>query len=101
MTAFKKMIHVFLIVIMIIGICGASVHAETEGKNEKINVNTASAEVLAELKGIGPVIAERIVDYRQENGSFSAAEDLMEVKGIGSGTVADIENRIVFESASD
>ncbi|MCF8111998.1 MAG: helix-hairpin-helix domain-containing protein [Desulfobacteraceae bacterium] len=86
---------------MLIGICGASLHAETEGKNEKINVNTASVERLTELKGIGPVIAERIVNYRQANGSFSTAEDLMKVKGIGSGTIADIENRIVFKSASD
>jgi competence protein ComEA len=49
-----------------------------------VNVNSADAATLArELDGIGPVKAQAIVDYRQKNGPFRAAEDLLKVDGIG------------------
>ena len=49
-----------------------------------ININTASAEELAYLPGVGPVLAERIVQWREQNGGFfSSAEDLLNVEGIG------------------
>ena len=52
-----------------------------------VNINKADAVTLAEsLNGIGPVIAEQIVTYREENGSFENPEDLMKVKGIGQKT---------------
>ncbi len=50
---------------------------------EKINVNTASADSLTTVPGIGPKTAERILTYRQQHGKFSAINDLLEVKGIG------------------
>ena len=49
-----------------------------------ININTASAEELAFLPGVGPVLAERIVAWRENNGgSFASAADLLNVEGIG------------------
>jgi len=48
-----------------------------------ININTASAEELATLKGIGDKTAQAIVAYRQKNGPFKSIEDLKNVKGIG------------------
>ena len=48
-----------------------------------INVNTASAEQLAELKGLGVKKAQSIIDYRQAHGPFTNIADLMNVKGIG------------------
>jgi competence protein ComEA len=49
-----------------------------------VNVNTADASTLArELDGIGPAKAQAIVEYRQQNGPFRSAEDLLKVQGIG------------------
>jgi len=50
---------------------------------EKLNINTATAEQLQLLAGIGPVLAQRILDYRQENGEFRSVSELTMVKGIG------------------
>lgn len=49
----------------------------------KININTADAATLTTLKGVGPQLAERIAAFREKNGPFEKAEDLMQVKGIG------------------
>lgn len=48
-----------------------------------VNINTADAETLAALPGIGQVLAERIVAYRRQNGSFRAIEEITNVEGIG------------------
>ena len=49
-----------------------------------VNINTADAKTLAkELDGIGPAKAQAIVEYRQKNGTFRSAEDLLKVEGIG------------------
>ena len=50
-----------------------------------VNVNTATAEELELLTGIGPALAEEIVSYRDEHGAFETPEELMNVKGIGEG----------------
>ena len=62
-----------------------SVSMEELERMSTINVNAASAKELEELPGIGPVLAEAIVAYREEHGPFASAEDLMEVYGIGEG----------------
>lgn len=55
-------------------------------ETERISINTADAEELCTLKGIGPATAERIIQWREENGLFQTLEDLMRVKGIGQNT---------------
>ncbi len=62
---------------------------------EKININTAPVEVLENLPRIGPKVAQRIVDFRKQNGPFKKIEELMKVKGIGEKTFARLKDLVV------
>lgn len=64
---------------------------------EKINVNTADIELLQTLEGIGPVLAQRIVDWREAGGVFETAEDLLEIDGIGEATLRQLSEFIITE----
>lgn len=48
-----------------------------------IDINTADKYTLSKLPGIGPHLAQRIIDYRREYGNFSSSDDILKVKGIG------------------
>lgn len=71
----------------------ASITSGTTGSG-KININAATAKQLEELDGIGPVLAQRIVDYRDANGPFSSVDGLLEVQGIGEKTLATIRDKV-------
>ena len=64
---------------------------EKQPKPSLLNINTATVEELQTLPSIGPQMAKRIVQYRQENGDFKTVEDLIEVKGIGEKTLEKIK----------
>ena len=57
-----------------------------------VNINTADLDQLCELPQIGEVLAQRIIDYREQNGNFKSVEDIMLVKGIG---------KVSFKAISD
>jgi competence protein ComEA len=57
--------------------------ADTKAVGAAVTLNTASASQLEAVPGIGPKMAQRIVEYRQKNGAFKKIEELMNVKGIG------------------
>lgn len=61
---------------------------------EKVDLNTAGAAELAELPGIGGVLAQRIVDYRAAHGAFQKPEDIKNVDGIGDGKFSGIKDLI-------
>jgi competence protein ComEA len=66
-------------------------------ESQQININTATAAELTQLKGVGTKYAERIVQYREEHGPFASAEDMMKVPGIGPRTCEVNKERIVVE----
>lgn len=71
-----------------------SVGVHGKSDDGKININTASSSELQKLSGIGESISQRIVEYREKNGSFSKVEDLTNVSGIGEARLAAIKDDI-------
>lgn len=63
---------------------------------KKLSINSASIEELKSLKGVGEVMAARIIAYRNEHGGFSKLEDLKNVKGIGDKVFLNIKDFIIL-----
>jgi len=70
-----------------------------EASTAIVNLNTATAAQLETLPGVGPKTAERILEYRQKNGSFKKIEELMNVKGIGEKSFLKMKDRLAVGSA--
>ncbi len=68
------------------------VGASADGGSATISINAADADELDELPGVGPVIAERIVQWRETNGPFSSIDELTEVSGIGPSMIEQIRD---------
>ena len=88
------MTRMVMVMMLALGLSAATAAAQTGNSRRTsaapqttatapVNLNTASATQLEALPGIGKAMAERIVEYRQKNGAFKKAEDLMNVRGIG------------------
>lgn len=96
-----RTIHSILLLSFLITLSSA-VFADSPTKAElydgieiTVNINTATAEELsALLVGVGDKKAQEIVDYRDQNGAFTTADDLVSVKGIGEATVEKNRERI-------
>ncbi len=63
----------------------------------KVNLNTADTDALVGLPGIGPVLAERIVAYRETHGAFASVEGLKAVPGIGPTVIASIRDVVTVK----
>lgn len=63
-------------------------------RNKKVNINKASQEELDSLPGIGPSTADKILEYRKQNGNFKSIEDIKEVSGIGESKFEKIRDMI-------
>jgi competence protein ComEA len=61
---------------------------------QAVNLNTAPAEQLERLPGVGPSTAARIIEYRQKNGGFKKIEELMNVRGIGEKAFLKIKSQV-------
>lgn len=73
-----------------------TVNINTDSKEDKVNLNTATEKVLSSLPGIGEKKAKKIIKYRQENGSFKSINDLLNVEGIGKETIDNIKDKVVI-----
>lgn len=89
---------VFLLVLVFSLMSAMAVLAQSKDTpGEKININTASAKELQKLPQVGVVVAQRIVDYREEHGKFTKIEDIMKVRGIGEKTFLKLKPLITVE----
>jgi competence protein ComEA len=57
--------------------------SQSQGEVEPVDINTASAEELQKVPGIGEALARRIIEFREEHGRFEKVDDLLNVRGIG------------------
>jgi competence protein ComEA len=64
------------------------------GGGGRVNLNTASLAELDALPGLGPALAQRIIDFRTQHGIFRRIEDLQEVSGIGAATFARLKDGV-------
>ena len=92
MTKMKKLFVVLLVASFVFGV----VHLAFAEDSQKINLNTATTEELIKLDRVGPAAADRIIQYREDNGPFQAPEDIMKVKGIGKKTFEANRERITI-----
>ena len=70
------------VICIVISMAMVCIMAQASASEEKVNINTASKEILITLKYVGEKIADRIIAYRQAD-PFEVPEDIMKVKGIG------------------
>jgi competence protein ComEA len=80
---------------------GVALAAPKAAPAGKININTATAQQLETLPGVGAKLAARIVEYRQKAGGFKSAQELMNVQGVGEKNFARIQPHLtVGETAA-
>ncbi|WP_048305767.1 ComEA family DNA-binding protein [Halomonas sp. PR-M31] len=65
-------------------------------ETQSININSADAEMLTQLPGIGEAKAQAIIEDREANGPFNSAEDLSRINGIGDATVESLRDQIAY-----
>jgi competence protein ComEA len=74
----------------------SSADASSPG-GQRVNINSATASELETLPGIGPALAQRIIDYRETNGPFRTPEDITQVTGIGERTLEQLRDKITVQ----
>jgi comEA protein len=71
-----------------------------EISNQPININAAGLAQLQSLSGIGPVLSQRIIDYREKHGAFKTVDELDDVYGIGPKRLEAIRDRVTVDTSS-
>jgi competence protein ComEA len=78
------------------GIAAGASTAAPDPSGSLVNLNTATAEQLDTLPGVGPVTAQKILEWRSAHGVFSSVDELLEVDGIGEKTLADLAPHVTL-----
>ena len=89
-------INSFFVLLLFCG-CVMLVPITTYAGPAQVNLNTATADQLEALPGIGPDLAQRILAYRSANGPFKNVDGLLNVKGIGEGKLSKLRDQITVE----
>ncbi len=93
----STMVSSFFLCPMNIALAQAPAHTSGSAIAEKsVSINKANAEELQVVRGIGPALAERVVNYRQANGGFKTLDQLKEVKGIGDAKFEKMKDQITL-----
>jgi competence protein ComEA len=79
---------------------GRAQPTSAENKPQVVDLNTADLDALTTVPGIGPALAQRIIEYRKEHGPFKKVEDLLNVRGIGERSLARIKDRVTVGGKS-
>ena len=91
MTRFFKPFGLGLAILLL---TAAAVPAAAEDAPALVDINQASADELIELPRIGPAIAARVIEYREQNGGFTSVDELVNVRGIGAKTFAQLRDLV-------
>jgi competence protein ComEA len=78
------------------GLAASASTAAPDASGALVNINTATTEQLDTLPGVGPVTAQKILDWRAAHGAFSSVDELLEVDGIGEKTLADLAPHVTL-----
>ncbi len=95
-----KKARIACVLVLCLGLVFSSVSVlaqkSSPAATEKINLNSATAEQLQSLPGIGPATAKSILEYRTKAGKFKTIEEIINVKGIGEKKFQKIKDRLVL-----
>jgi len=94
MTALRHKALALGLAALVVALSFAPAYAQSTAPKARININSATATELETLPRIGPVVAQRIVDYRTKNGNFKKVEEIMKVQGIGEKVYEQIKDLI-------
>lgn len=78
----------------------AVLQSQSEARQEPVDINTATAEELQKVPGIGVALARRIIEFREEHGRFEKVDDLLNVRGIGVASLEKLRRYVVVKKQS-
>jgi competence protein ComEA len=81
--------------LIVVGVAAPPGQAAGPGATAPVNLNTATLEQLQTLPGVGPVLAQRIIAYRDEHGGFTSVSELRQVSGIGDARYQELKDRVM------